>query len=163
MRRPSKQARNRCGAGETGAPAERLGICMLIQSYYPRVGGAETNLQALIPLLRRRGMDVMVVTRRYPGMAGRATVAGGPVYRMPMAGGRIGRSLSFTLASLEFVARHRRGVDVIHAHELLSPTTAAVLAKMVLGRPVVAQVIRGGLLGDVAVLRKKELGYQRLW
>jgi glycosyltransferase involved in cell wall biosynthesis len=52
---------------------------------------------------------------------------------------------------------------VLHAHELRSPTLTAVVAKLVLRRPVVAHVLRGGLLGDIPVLQAAPMGRLRLW
>jgi glycosyltransferase involved in cell wall biosynthesis len=52
--------------------------------------------------------------------------------------------------------------NVIHAHELLSPTTTAVAAKRLFKVPVVAKVLRGGLLGDLAKLKRKPLGKNRI-
>jgi glycosyltransferase involved in cell wall biosynthesis len=59
--------------------------------------------------------------------------------------------------------RQRSTVDVLHAHELRSPTLTAVVAKLVLRRPVVAHVLRGGLLGDIPVLKTAPMGGLRLW
>jgi glycosyltransferase involved in cell wall biosynthesis len=148
-------------ASAAGPP--RLGVAMLIQSYYPRIGGAESNLQALIRPFAERGIQVRVLTRRFPGMARREVVAGAPVHRLPVPGGRIAAALAFTASAVWLLARSRRSIDVIHAHELLSPTTTGILAKLLLRRPVVAHVLRGGLLGDVAVLRRAPLGRPRLW
>jgi glycosyltransferase involved in cell wall biosynthesis len=136
---------------------------MLIQSYYPRIGGAESNLQALIGPFAERGIEVCVLTRRFPGMTRHEVVAGAPVHRLPVPGRRITAGLVFAASALWLLARWRRSIDVIHAHELLSPTTTGILAKLLLRRPVVAHVLRGGLLGDVAVLRRAPLGRPRLW
>ncbi len=140
----------------------RLAVTMFVQSYYPRIGGAETNLQALIEPLRAIGVEASVVTRCFNGMAPRASVAGAPVYRLPVPGGQIRASLTFSAAAVWLLAGRRPLPDVLHAHELRSPTLTAILAKLILRRPVVAHVLRGGLLGDVAVLRSAPLGGLRL-
>jgi hypothetical protein len=74
-----------------------LGVCMIIERYYPHVAGAEKQLQARIPCLTRRGISVAVATRREHGLAAQETVAGAPVYRLPASGSRIMASLRFTL------------------------------------------------------------------
>ena len=140
----------------------RLRVCALIQSFYPHIGGAETNLQALIPQLRRHGVDVAVLTRRRPGWSPRARVNGAPVVRLPAIGPRVVASLGYTIGSLLLMARMRRSLDLIHANELLSPTTTALLAKLILRRPIVTTVLRGGALGDVAVLSAGTLGPLRM-
>lgn len=140
-------------------PAE-LQVTMIIQSYLPRLGGAERQLAALAPLLKARGVQLQVLTRRYPGMAARETIAGVPVIRTPVWGGKVGRSLLFTMFGL--VQLRRLQPDVIHVHELLSPATTAVLAHGLWGIPVVAKVLRGGHLGDLAKLQDRLAGRQRL-
>src|SRR5205823_5767587 len=45
---------------------------------------------------------------------------------------------------------------------LRSPTLAATCAGIIFGRPVVAHVLRGGLLGDIRVLSEAPLGKARL-
>jgi glycosyltransferase involved in cell wall biosynthesis len=139
-----------------------LAVAMLVQSYFPRIGGAESNLQELVKPLRALGIEVSVVTRRFSGMTAQACVAGAPVYRLPVPGGQLQASLTFTTTALWLLARRRPLPDVLHAHELRSPTLAAIVAKYVVRRPVVAHVLRGGLLGDLAVLRSAPLGELRL-
>jgi glycosyltransferase involved in cell wall biosynthesis/O-antigen/teichoic acid export membrane protein len=157
--RSSSRTAREVGPTEGSRPRS---VIMFVQSFYPRIGGAETNLQALIDPLRAQGVEVSIVTRRFPGMAPNACIAGAPVYRMPVPGGQLQASLTFSTTAVWLLARRRPLPDVLHAHELRSPTLAAVLAKFVLRRPVVAHVLRGGLLGDVAVLRSAPFGQLRL-
>jgi glycosyltransferase involved in cell wall biosynthesis len=138
----------------------RQHVAMLIQAYLPRLGGAERQLAALTPLLRARGIDVTVITRRYPGLSRFEVIDGVPVHRLPVPGPKPLASMSFTLLALPLL--RRLAPDVIHAHELLSPTTTAVVAKRWLGTPVVAKVLRGGVLGDLAKLEQKPLGRWRM-
>jgi glycosyltransferase involved in cell wall biosynthesis len=51
---------------------------------------------------------------------------------------------------------------VIHAHELLSPTSAAQISRFFWGTPVVAKVLGGGYRGDIDKLRSRAFGEQRL-
>ncbi|HEX6800279.1 MAG TPA: glycosyltransferase family 4 protein [Ktedonobacterales bacterium] len=137
---------------------------MLIQRFHPFVGGAERQLQALSERFPAHGVSVRIITRRLagPDYPPFSTVAGAEVYRIRNAGGYAGRSLSYTIGALWLLWRRRRDVDVLHAHELLSPATTAVLAKLMVRRPVVVKVLRGGSDGDVSVLRSKRLGSFRL-
>ncbi|MGH2603043.1 MAG: glycosyltransferase family 4 protein, partial [Dehalococcoidia bacterium] len=135
-------------------------VAMVIAGYHPLIGGAERQLMALAPRLQARGVDVHVVTRRYPGLEPFETVAGIPVHRLAAPGTRATRSILFTLAAVRRIARLRP--DVVHAHELYSPTTVALLAKRLLGIPVVAKVPRGGELGSIASLSRRALGRRRV-
>ena len=147
----------------SGAVPRQLYVTMLMQSYFPRIGGAETNLQALVEPLRHIHVEVDIVTRRFKGMAPSECVDGARVVRVPVPGGQVRASLTFTLLSIWLLLRTRRLPDVLHAHELRSPTLAAVGAGLLTGRPVVAHVLRGGLLGDIRVLSAAPFGKARLW
>ena len=139
-----------------------LRVAMLIQAYAPHVGGAERQLQSLLPRLRDRGIEGRVFTRSLPGTVARETIDGTLVERMaaPSWAGKTGRSLMFVAGSLASLRRWRP--HLVHAHELLSPTTAALLGKATMGTPVVAKVLRGGELGDVAKLESSFHGRLRL-
>jgi glycosyltransferase involved in cell wall biosynthesis len=138
------------------------GVCLLIESF-PRVAGAERQLQTLIPALARRRISVAVVTRGGDPLRAREPGTTEPVYRMPARGGRTIASVSFSLSVLLFLARQRRRFHVLHAHDLFSPATTGILGKLVFRRPVVVKLLRGGRLGDVAVLRSTRFGPLRLW
>ena len=144
-----------------GIPA-RLGVCVLIQQYHPYVGGAERQLEARVAPLRRRGVDVHVVTRQEPGLPSRAVIAGAPVYRVPTTGGRIARSTQFTLGALRTIVQLRSRIQILYAYSPFSPATAALLGKALLRRPVVLQLLGGGPHGDLGVLRTTRSGPIRL-
>ena len=128
-------------------------VAMIIQSYYPRIGGAERQVLQLAPLLRQRDIQVTVVTRRYPGLKAFENIAGTPVYRISAPGPKAVASLMFTLGALLQLARLKP--DLIHAHELLSPATTALAAKKLFGTPIIVKVLRGGKLGDFAKVRRR--------
>jgi glycosyltransferase involved in cell wall biosynthesis len=128
-------------------------VAMILQSYYPRIGGAERQVASLAPLLRTRGFQVTVITRQYPGLKPFENIAGTPVYRIPVPGPKAIASLAFTLGALLKLTQLKP--DIIHAHELLSPTTTALAAKKLFNTPIIVKVLRGGLLGDIAKLKKR--------
>lgn len=137
-----------------------LRVAMFIQRYLPLIGGAETQLAALVPALRAEGVAVTVVTRRYPGLAAYEEIDGAPVYRLPVPGPKALRSLSYTMNGAALLARLKP--DVLHAHELLSPTTTAVAVKALTGAPVVVTLHSSGPEGDVQGMQNRFLGPQRL-
>lgn len=137
-----------------------LRVAMIIQSYIPRLGGAERQLRAIAPGLRARGVEVTIITRRYRGFAAFERIDDIPVYRMPIPGPKPVASLWFTLSALLLLRRLRP--HLIHAHELLSPTTTAITAKRLWHVPVVAKVLRGGTLGDIAKLHRSKVSATRV-
>jgi glycosyltransferase involved in cell wall biosynthesis len=128
---------------------------------YDGLGGAQRQVQDLGPLLERRGVRTAVVTRlvtprspryeRQPGLH---------VYRVPVPPGHAAASVAYTALGAGVVARFRP--DVIHAHQLLSPTTIGLLAGEAVRVPVVATVLSTGPGGDVSRLLGNGLGAQRL-
>ena len=135
-------------------------VAMIIQDYLPRLGGAEKQLEALAPLLNKHGIEIEILTRRYPGLARFEFIDGVPVYRLPIFKTKALASLIFTLTALPVIRRLHP--DIIHAHGLLSPTTTAVMAKRLLGIPVVSKSLRGGILGDLERLKNNPFGHRRL-
>ncbi|MCC6147944.1 MAG: glycosyltransferase family 4 protein [Anaerolineaceae bacterium] len=139
---------------------EGLKIAMMINGYYPRVGGAERQLGSIAPRLKSRGMDVHILTRRQPGLASYELVEGVPVHRLPVPGPKPVASFSYTLSAIALLLKIKP--DILHAHELFSATTTAVAAKAILKQPVVVTTHSSGNFGDVKRLRNKLLGEQRL-
>lgn len=133
---------------------------MISQGYYPVVGGAERQLASLAPRLVGLGVKVSVYTRSAPGAAPYETADGVTINRLDVPRGRAVRSLAFTLRTLTRLRRERP--DLVHAHDLFSPTTTALLARRWLDVPVVVKVVRGGTLGDVEWLRRRRFGAGRL-
>jgi len=143
--------------------AERkLRVAMIIQAYHPWVGGAERQLGAIAPLLQEQGVEVHILTRRYnrPGYTPFEVVDGVPVHRLPIPGPKALAAITFTQAGLWLLRSLKP--DIIHAHELLSPTTTAIAARRLFRTPVVAKVLRGGQLGDLAKLRSRKGGQRRI-
>lgn len=139
---------------------DKIRVAMLIQAYLPRFGGAERQLAALLPLLQQRGVETSVLTRRYAGLSKFEIINETPVYRLPIPGPKPVAALTYIAAAQARIAQIRP--DVIHAHELLSPASAAQLARRIWGIPVVAKVLGGGKNGDIDKLRRRPFGRQRL-
>jgi glycosyltransferase involved in cell wall biosynthesis len=138
-----------------------LRIAMLIQCYHPAIGGAEKQLKSLVPFLQKENCQIHVFTRLRQGLAKTEMIDGAVVHRIPAYGPRVTASLSYTLGALARLKQLQP--DVIHAHELLSPTTTAVAAHRFFGTPVVAKVLGGGCLGDLAKLKRSRwLGERRI-
>jgi len=135
-------------------------VAMIIQRYHPHVGGAEKQLASIAPLLKREGCEVHVLTRRYDQLPHFEKINDVPVHRLPAFGPKPIASAMFTFSALLLL--QKLSPDIVHAHELLSPTTTGLFAKKLFGFPVVAKVLRGGILGDITKLERRKLGYKRI-
>jgi glycosyltransferase involved in cell wall biosynthesis len=142
-------------------PRERpLRVAMIIQSYFPRMGGAESQVMALAPLLKQKGADPHVFTRRYAGMPAYEVVKGTPVHRQLAPGSKPVAAFFYIFSTLlKFITFQP---DMLHAHELLSPATIGVFAKKIFKRPLLVKVLRGGPLGDMDKINHGWLGKQRI-
>ena len=140
--------------------SEPIRVAMIIHGYPPRVGGAEQQLAAFAPLLQAQGADVHVLTRRFRGLAPFERIEGIPVHRLPVPGPKAVASVSFTINGLRLLWQLRP--HILHAHELFSAATTALLAKRFLAAPVVVTAHRSGELGDVQKLGRKRTGARRL-
>jgi glycosyltransferase involved in cell wall biosynthesis len=134
-----------------------LRVVMLSRGYFPTVGGAERQITAVSEELARRGVEVHVLTRRYAGLKPLETIGRVTVHRLPVPRPETMASLGFTLNALPLIRRIRP--DVLHAHELLSPTTTAVVAQGLYGVPVVTTVHGGG---EIDCLEQEWLGETRI-
>lgn len=136
-------------------------VVTVIHGYYPRVGGAERQMQFLAPRLREQGVDLIIITRRYErSLKSYEVIDGVPVYRLPVPGPKPIASLIFTISAFLTILRLRP--NMIHAHEFISPSTVALLSKRWLGVPFVVTLHRSGPLGDVQKLSRKISGKMRL-
>ncbi|MEM7800394.1 MAG: glycosyltransferase family 4 protein, partial [Chloroflexota bacterium] len=151
---------NQVGLFEDYKAERPLRIAMLIQTYHPALGGAGKQLSILAPLLKRQGIDLHIITLRQPGMNRFEIVKGVPVHRLAIPMSDVMKSMSFSLNAMPLLRQLQP--DLVHSHALLSPTTTAVMAKRLNGTPVVAKVLRSGILGDISKLRRKPFGARRM-
>jgi glycosyltransferase involved in cell wall biosynthesis len=128
-------------------------VAMVIQRYLPHVGGAERQLQQLAPRLHALGFEIHIITRHETGLALFEMIEDVPVHRVPSFGPKPVAGATFTLGAVTQLTRLKP--DLIHAHEILTPASIAVLSKMINRHPVVVKLLRGGTRGDIYKLKRK--------
>jgi glycosyltransferase involved in cell wall biosynthesis len=133
---------------------------MVIQAFAPVLGGAQRQIEQLAPLLAQRGVTVLVVTRRPPGTTAWEARPGLEVLRLGGPPAPTAASVAYSVRGT--IASVRLGADVVHAHDLMSPSTIALAARRATGVPVVAKPLASGPHGDVRRLLTKPLGAARL-
>jgi glycosyltransferase involved in cell wall biosynthesis len=142
-------------AGRPGSTA--LYAAQAIQTFRPSIGGAELQLERLLPHLAERGVRTEVLTRAVEGRPSRERVAGSVVHRTRVRGESPLASIVYVAGALAYVFRRRSQVDLVHAHGALSPGTIALGARL-LGLPCMITVLGTGDWGDLARLARKPLG-----
>src|SRR5215211_7223080 len=126
---------------------------MIIQRYLPHRGGAERQLQQLAPRLRDHGYEVCILTRHEKGLLHREVIDGVPVYRLPSIGPKALAAATFTVSALLELTRLQP--DLVHAHEILTPSSIATLSKNFNKHPVLVKILRGGVRGDIYKLKRR--------
>ncbi|HEX7488282.1 MAG TPA: glycosyltransferase family 4 protein, partial [Anaeromyxobacteraceae bacterium] len=145
------------------APARPLRVGMLTALFPPSIGGIQSHTLRLSQKLVERGVEVHVVTRSGPGLPAFERMLGVRVHRVGVseATGAAG-SLAFMAEALRAVVRLRGSFDLLHAHQLLSPTTVGLFAAAVTGLPLVVNPHACGEIGDVGILSATRVGRLRL-
>ncbi len=140
----------------------RTRVVMVSAGFWPVVGGAERQALELARELRRRGADVLVLTRRVVSTSSREEVQGVPVRRLRVFGTGAFDSLSFLFGALGWLLKHGGEYDAIHAHLAGSPALAAALAGRWLGKPVLVKLGGGRGIGELASSSRTYLGRLKL-
>jgi glycosyltransferase involved in cell wall biosynthesis len=135
-------------------------VVAVIQAFPPVVGGAQRQLQRLAPLLAARGIELDIVTRRPPGALAGERIPGAAVHRVSPLEGGAAVSAAFVARGSAWTVRLRP--DVIHAHDLLSPSLIGLAAGAATRAPLVVKVLCAGRGGDVHRLLAKPFGRVRL-
>ena len=144
-----------------GRPGSRaLCAAVAIQTFRPLIGGAEMQLERLLPRLAERGVRTEVLTRAVEGMPRSEPIAGSVVHRTRVSGESPLASIVYVAGALAHLVRRRSQIDLVHAHGALSPGTIALGARL-LGLPCLITVLGTGEWGDLARLARKPLGRMR--
>ena len=141
--------------------ARELRVCAVIQSFRPVLGGAQMQLERLLPLLAARGVAVEALARGVPGAPREERVDGGLVRRTRVAGDSPAASLDYLLEAAVRLTLRRRSVDVVHAHGALSEGLIATFGRA-LGVPMLVKILRAGPEGDIQTLLRRPGGRRRL-
>jgi glycosyltransferase involved in cell wall biosynthesis len=128
-------------------------VAMVIQRYLPHLGGAERQLKQLAPRLRAGGYEVCVLTRHEKGLLRYEEIDDVPVYRLPSLGPKALAGRTFTVAAVAQLTKLRP--DIVHAHEILTPASIAVLSKRINKHPVLLKILRSGGRGDIYKLKRR--------
>jgi L-malate glycosyltransferase len=134
-------------------------VVLVLEATFPRNGGggAESQVFTLARCLRQRGVRAIVVAPLVPGGPTRTneTLEGFEVVRIPYPHVRIlgGVMLMLRLAALLFA--RRKSYSAIHAHIAHNMAATAVIAGMVLRKPVFVKItgmheMQGGILDAAA-------------
>ncbi|MBU8920361.1 MAG: glycosyltransferase family 4 protein [Bacteroidales bacterium] len=124
----------------------------LINSFPPRIGGAERLVESLAAEFSRNGVSNTVVTR----LSGEASLVEKRdrtlIIRIPVFGSRALRSLLFRSVSIAVLLALHRRFDCLHVHSLDAPAVIGLLYRRLTGRDLFVTIHN---TGKVEALRKR--------
>jgi glycosyltransferase involved in cell wall biosynthesis len=118
-------------------PRAALGVVMLLG--WNGLGGTQRQALKLAAALRTLGAAPVVVSRWQHGLARHETIERVAVHRIGRAPRDRFLALTFLVAFLAWIVRHRRAFHVVHAHNLPAALTAALLQPL-LRLPVIVKL-----------------------
>lgn len=136
-----------------------LRVLILTETYRPEIGGGERQAAVLGAGLKRRGHEVMLLTRHSrPGLADEESIDGVPVVRVAPRGPGRRRKWGLLFTVLPALLRLRRRYDVVLVSGFRILAVPALLARRLTGAPVVlkadsvgefsGEFFRAGLAGS---------------
>ena len=131
----------------------KMRVLMIISSFYPLVGGAEKQALLLAKVLKTLGVEIAILTRRYPGMAERDKICGVNVIRAGIHHrNKAGSTFSFA-AWLLYSLIHHDNYDIFHAHQPYSSAFLAGAMAKLTGKPAIAKIPGSASIATLSQLR----------
>ena len=111
-------------------------ICLLIESFYPVTGGAESQARAWVEYCVRQHIPIFVISGHVPEDAKHEEMLfGARVLRIPPAGNRPGiKRWPMIVTAFYYLIRERRSYDIIMVDGFRTLGISAVLAGKLLGK-----------------------------
>ena len=110
---------------------------MIIPTFYPVIGGTQSQVQMLSEVLKTHNWSIHVLTRQHSyahphGLPASDMLDGIPITRLYSNGGTKVGSLFYVLGGLWHLLRHGRR-NIYHAHDIGAPGWLAVAARFLFG------------------------------
>lgn len=123
-------------------------VCILTETFYPEIGGGETQARSLAEGLRQQGWEVLVLTRRSDASLPRREAIGGvPVYRIGPSGAAHWKKWGLLLSSIPALIRLSRRYDVVFVSGFRVVGMTAVIVSKLFSK---ACVLKADSLGEMS-------------
>ncbi len=137
---------------------------MISAVFPPSIGGIQSHTLRLGQKLVERGVRVHVLTRIERDWAPHENMGGVEVHRLGWATAHPPAlsGVAFIAAASRKVVELRGEVDILHAHQLLSPTLVGLFSAPLVNKPLILNPHACGDIGDVGLLSASLPGRLRL-
>ncbi|MBI4056666.1 MAG: glycosyltransferase family 4 protein [Elusimicrobia bacterium] len=140
-----------------------LSVVMISANFSPYMGGAEKQALEVSKGLIKKGVKVLVLTRKLRGLFPKEVVEGVPVLRLSAPGPGPLSSLMFMWFLHRYLKTHVEEYQIIHVHLASSPAVVAVCVGQKLKKKVLVKIGGGAGYSEIARSQKKILGKLKLW
>ena len=143
-------------------------ILMVINKFWPLIGGAEKQARILSRELYKKGVHVKILTGAYSVVPrGWSQVDQVPVYRhvvprIPVKDGRSLHGYGYMLSLPIILYKLRTSFDLIHVHQMTYGAWSSAAVARVIKKPVITKVSNTGANFDLHQLRKALPVFYRL-
>lgn len=121
-----------------------MNIIMVINSFFPLVGGAERQAQRISEALVNRGHKVTVLTRHHRNLEEKVDINGVNIIRIKVGNINKIKPIIFLIKTLIFVRKNKKKIDIVHGHSLNAPGLIVALIRKYFKIPVVVKIAGGG-------------------
>jgi len=133
-------------------------VVMMIQNFFPVIGGAEKQALELSAGLAARGNSVDVLTMSQPGSPKTEQIRGVSVLRLFTFGTGLFRALVFAFMSAVRLVLSSHRYDVLHVHLASSHSIFPAVWGRLAGKRVVVKLGGGFGIGELALSRRSWFG-----
>ncbi|WLD93009.1 glycosyltransferase family 4 protein [Alkalihalobacillus sp. AL-G] len=119
-------------------------VVMLISSFYPLIGGAETQAQRLGSKLVQQGHEIIVLTRWHKGLDKNELIDGICVKRLKVTSLPKLAPIIYMIKALFYIIKNYKKINILHAHALSAPGVTASIASFITNIPSIAKIAGGG-------------------
>lgn len=137
-------------------------VSMVLQSFYPAVGGAERQAFELARALVSRGIKVTVLTRKLAGTIACEELSQIQVLRLGTPGDGLYNSAAFMLYCLLYLLKNAAQYDIVHVHLASSHAVAAELAAKFTGKKTFIKLADGKEQNEITLSQKTFWGRLKL-
>ncbi|MBB5179384.1 glycosyltransferase involved in cell wall biosynthesis [Planomicrobium koreense] len=135
-----------------------MNILMIINSFFPLVGGAERQAQRISETLIEKGHSVTVLTRHHKGLKDNENINGINIIRLKVGNVNKVKPIIFLIKCLKYVKKNQEMIDIVHGHSLNAPGLIVALIKKYFKIPVIVKIAGGGDKSGCEIIKMNNAG-----
>jgi len=133
-------------------------VLMVIDRFYPEVGGAERQALLLSQTISKLGFIINVLTINNKKLTKKSVVNGISVMRIKIYGWYFVRTIWLISVFVYYLVKLRHSYDIIHVHGAKHASFASIIAAKMLGKKTLVKITNSGERFDLKLLSDRWFG-----